>query len=108
MPMALHPTLVNILHCELARVLDQTAELKTAMKLHQAQMEKVCQFIIRYSRRSYKCFFVCKLCKFHVPSEFDMRLHRGRCIKLVNTGRVFNRFQYCPFAEAYYSTFPCV
>ena len=51
MAMDLHPTLGDILddflYCEIVRVCHQTAELASAMKLHQARMKDVCYSLKR-------------------------------------------------------------
>ena len=93
--MALHPALVNILHCEQVRVFDQIAELKIAMKLHQARMKQVCQSIKDYGAQWLQPPYMrtaCFNCESFLPLVFDMGRHRGRCTKLDLTGSpVHNR-----------------
>ena len=98
MPMALHPTLDDILddflYYEMARVIHQGAELEVAMKLYQAQMKEVCHSIKAHGHwvRSWGHIptfsHLCELCEDVISPEFDMRRHRGRCTLLALHGRI--------------------
>ena len=86
--MVLHPTLGDIfddfLYCEMACVLHQAAELKVALKLHQALMKEVCHSIKAHDHWGlYGSYFPfsthCNLCGEAIPPEFDLGRHRGLC-----------------------------
>ena len=62
----------DFLHCELARVLHQAAELEVAMKLHQARMKDVCHSIKAHDHWVH--------CRAHFP-RFDLQCrHCGKCL----------------------------
>ena len=89
MAMDLHPTLGDILddffYCEIVRVCHQTAELASAMKLHQARMKDVCYSIkAHYLWETLEFPFpdfseVCWCCGATISPEFDLHRHMGLC-----------------------------
>ena len=80
----LEDILVDFLYCELARVLHQAAELKSAMKFHQARMKDVCYSIkAHYPWETLEVPFdfskVCWFCGETISPEFGMHRHMGLC-----------------------------
>ena len=75
----------DFLHCELARVLHQAAELEAAMKLHQSRMKDVCHSIqAHYHCANYGGHFPefdlqCRRCGDSISPEFAYGRHTGFC-----------------------------
>ena len=76
----------DFIHCEIARVLYQAAELEAAMKLHQARMKEVCYSIKAHEHwANYRDHFPefdlqCRRCGDSISPEFDRGRHIGFCI----------------------------
>ena len=74
----------DFLHCELARVLHQAAELEFAMKLHQSRMKDVCYCIQAHyhwanSAEHFPFDLQCKRCGDNISPEFARGRHMGLC-----------------------------
>ena len=80
----LRDILDDFLYCEIARVLQQAAELEAAMKLHQQRMEDVCYSIkAHYHWANFEEHFPfdlqCKRCGDNISPEFARRRHMSLC-----------------------------
>ena len=92
MAMDLHPTLGDILddflYEEFVRVLHQAVELEAALKLHQARMKEVCNFIKAHYNWEHFLFTPhCKHCADAISPKFNRRRHRGLvdCLRAVGS-----------------------